>query len=201
MRQSGRGFDRLFKCAECGFVLTAAAPCSASSAARTLVWSTAIDTRLAVGETVILLHPPLPLAGVSTVMERERQQNDRLVNGYTRRSTRTAFTFCWKRGMSQLCRLQPGHSVIRLTTTTTTTDTTSTNINTSTNAPAAGPWRRLAGFVASLPARLPAGDVAWGLQREQPSDVLHQPQRGLLKLPGKRADSVVHAGGAVAQPT
>ena len=34
---------------------------------------------LAVDETVILLH--LPSAGVSKVMERERQQNDRLVNG------------------------------------------------------------------------------------------------------------------------
>ena len=30
---------------------------------------------------VILLHPPPPLVGVSTVMERERQQNDSLVNG------------------------------------------------------------------------------------------------------------------------
>ena len=37
---------------------------------------------LAVDETVILLHPPLPLVGVSIVMERERQQNDRtLANG------------------------------------------------------------------------------------------------------------------------
>ena len=36
---------------------------------------------LAVGETVILLHPPLHLAGVSIVMGRERQQNDSLVNG------------------------------------------------------------------------------------------------------------------------
>ena len=36
----------------------------------------------AVDETVILLHPPLPLVGVSIVMERERQQNDSLVNGY-----------------------------------------------------------------------------------------------------------------------
>ena len=32
-------------------------------------------------ETVILLHPPLPLVGVPIVMERERQQNDSLVNG------------------------------------------------------------------------------------------------------------------------
>ena len=36
---------------------------------------------LAVGETVILLHPPLPLVGVSIAMERERQQNDSLANG------------------------------------------------------------------------------------------------------------------------
>ena len=36
---------------------------------------------LAVGETVILLHPPLPLAGVSIAMERERQQNDSLADG------------------------------------------------------------------------------------------------------------------------
>ena len=33
-------------------------------------------------ETVILLHHPLPLAGVSIVMERERQQNGSLVRGY-----------------------------------------------------------------------------------------------------------------------
>ena len=33
-------------------------------------------------EAVILLHLPPPLVGVSMVMERERQQNDRLVNGY-----------------------------------------------------------------------------------------------------------------------
>ena len=36
---------------------------------------------LAIGETVILLHPPLPLVGVSIVMERERQQNDSLADG------------------------------------------------------------------------------------------------------------------------
>ena len=35
----------------------------------------------AIDETVNLLHPPLPLVGVSIVMERERQQNDSLVNG------------------------------------------------------------------------------------------------------------------------
>ena len=35
----------------------------------------------AVGEAVILLHPPLPSAGVSTRMERGRQQNDGLADG------------------------------------------------------------------------------------------------------------------------
>ena len=37
--------------------------------------------RLAVDETAILLHPALPLVGVSIVIERERQQNNSLVNG------------------------------------------------------------------------------------------------------------------------
>ena len=38
---------------------------------------------LAVGMTVILLHPPLPLVGISTWMERERerQPNDSRANG------------------------------------------------------------------------------------------------------------------------
>ena len=36
---------------------------------------------LAIGETVILLHPPLPLVGVSIGMESERHQNDSLANG------------------------------------------------------------------------------------------------------------------------
>ena len=36
---------------------------------------------VAVGEAVILLDPPLLLAGVSIVMGRERQQNDSLVRG------------------------------------------------------------------------------------------------------------------------
>ena len=37
---------------------------------------------LAICEAVILLHPPLPLAGVSIGTERELQQNDRtLANG------------------------------------------------------------------------------------------------------------------------
>ena len=41
-----------------------------------------VDGHLAVGETVILLHLPLPVAGVSIVMERGRQQNDSLADGY-----------------------------------------------------------------------------------------------------------------------
>ena len=36
---------------------------------------------LAAGETVILLHPHLPLVGASTVMERRCQQNDSLADG------------------------------------------------------------------------------------------------------------------------
>ena len=38
-------------------------------------------SNLAPDETVILLHPPLPLVGVSIAMERERQQNDSLARG------------------------------------------------------------------------------------------------------------------------
>ena len=34
-----------------------------------------------IGETVVLLHPPLPLSGVSIAMERERQQNGSLADG------------------------------------------------------------------------------------------------------------------------
>ena len=40
--------------------------------------------RLAVGQTVILLHPPLPLTFVSIGMERGVQQNSRLAGGYPR---------------------------------------------------------------------------------------------------------------------
>ena len=39
---------------------------------------------LAIGETVKLLHPPLPLVGVSIDIERECQQNDSLADGYNR---------------------------------------------------------------------------------------------------------------------
>ena len=45
---------------------------------------------LAVDETLILLHPPLHLAGVSTVMERARQQNDSLTDGYRHCSAPTS---------------------------------------------------------------------------------------------------------------
>ena len=48
---------------------------------RRLLAEQEVLARLAVGETVVLLHPPLPLVGVSMAMERERQQNDSLVNG------------------------------------------------------------------------------------------------------------------------
>ena len=36
---------------------------------------------MAVGETVILLHPPPPAVGITIAMERERQQNDSPANG------------------------------------------------------------------------------------------------------------------------
>ena len=36
---------------------------------------------LAPAETATLLHPPLPLVGVSIAVERERQRCDSLVNG------------------------------------------------------------------------------------------------------------------------
>ena len=48
---------------------------------RTGASTAAID--LAVGEAVILLHPPPPLVGVSIWMERERQQNDSLADGWS----------------------------------------------------------------------------------------------------------------------
>ena len=48
-------------------------------------WSrTCAGSRLAVDETVILLHPRLPSVGVSIVMERERQQIESPVSGYSR---------------------------------------------------------------------------------------------------------------------
>ena len=40
---------------------------------------------LAVGETVILLYPPLPLVGVSIGTKRGRQKNDSLADGYFHR--------------------------------------------------------------------------------------------------------------------
>ena len=60
------------------------------------------SSRLAVGETVILLHPPLPLVLVSIWMERERQQNDSLANGYMRLKLRdlTLQTSCDKCSLS-----------------------------------------------------------------------------------------------------
>ena len=40
----------------------------------------AVDQAIAVGETVILLHPPLPLVGVSIGLQKGRQQNDSLAD-------------------------------------------------------------------------------------------------------------------------
>ena len=42
--------------------------------------------RVAVGETVILLHPPLPLVGVVIWINRGCHQNDSLADGYRRAS-------------------------------------------------------------------------------------------------------------------
>ena len=40
-----------------------------------------VEDGLAVGETVILLHPPLPLVGEAMLMERGCQQSDSLADG------------------------------------------------------------------------------------------------------------------------
>ena len=40
-----------------------------------------VAASVAIGETIILLHPPLPSVGVSIWMERERQQTDSLADG------------------------------------------------------------------------------------------------------------------------
>ena len=48
--------------------------------------------KIAPDETVILLHPPLHLVGVSIVIERERQQNDSLSTARSRRSRKSGGT-------------------------------------------------------------------------------------------------------------
>ena len=59
---------------------------SAAAVARSSPPARSIAAACAVGESsVILLHPPLPLVGVSIVVERERQHNDSLADGYSRR--------------------------------------------------------------------------------------------------------------------
>ena len=49
---------------------------------------------LAIGETVILLHPPLPSAGVSIQMQKGRQQNDSLADGYSKPSALSLGSAC-----------------------------------------------------------------------------------------------------------
>ena len=44
-----------------------------------------VPSHLLAGETVMLVHLPLHLAGVSIAMERERQQNDSLADGHSHR--------------------------------------------------------------------------------------------------------------------
>ena len=51
---------------------------------------------LAVGETVILLHPPLPLVGVSIWTERGRQQRDSLADGLGEPSASRVSKICVK---------------------------------------------------------------------------------------------------------
>ena len=63
------------------FLTAVGVPCGdAHIAAEVLTRSEGLAS-LAVGETVILLHPPLPLVGVSIWMQRECQQNDSFANG------------------------------------------------------------------------------------------------------------------------
>ena len=63
-------------------VLPTATDLRACEASGPAGWVCEVDQpHLAVDETVILLHPPLPLVGVSIGMERGCQQNDSLVRG------------------------------------------------------------------------------------------------------------------------
>ena len=50
--------------------------------------------RLAVGETVILLRPHLPVVGFSIWMERGRHQNESLADGHARRNQRGGAAVC-----------------------------------------------------------------------------------------------------------
>ena len=55
---------------------------ASTKAHRKLLKKATTPAAIAVDETVILLHPPLPLVGASIVMERQCQQYDRsLVDG------------------------------------------------------------------------------------------------------------------------
>ena len=58
------------------FTVHSFAPVSSSGWALLGELSKWVPVSAAVGEAVILLHPTLPLAGASTVMQRERQQSD-----------------------------------------------------------------------------------------------------------------------------
>ena len=68
-------------------------------------------TSLAVGETVILLNPLLPLVGVSIVTVRGCQRNDSLADGYTSPSSRAASTPC---AMRFACERQMRHPGLKL---------------------------------------------------------------------------------------
>ena len=73
--------------------------------ARRVRWCGSCWATLAVGEAGILLHPPLPLAGVSIVTERERQQNDTtLADGQARPPLRPVSST----HQGSTCRCRPG---------------------------------------------------------------------------------------------
>ena len=70
--------------------------------------------RVAVDETATLLHPPLPLVGVSIVMERERQQNDSdsLINGH-RMVPHTLTAVCFLASGSDECEPRPAPASVK----------------------------------------------------------------------------------------
>ena len=56
-------------------------PVSRTAETERVVFPHRLGSHLAVGETVVLPHPPLPLVDVSIEVWRGRQQNDSLADG------------------------------------------------------------------------------------------------------------------------
>ena len=84
---------KVWRWPRCTWHSPTASPCSAGSTTAPThrrPHASHCPASLAVDETVILLHPPLSLVGVSIVMERERQRNDSLANGQVRGARPTA---------------------------------------------------------------------------------------------------------------